>query len=96
MVLAGDLGSEGLTERLIIGPNAPRMGRPRSAPANAPPPVPRIEIPAFRAASGDPALWIKPADKALTFRTTGQAQDVSLIPLNRIFGKRHSVYWQVG
>lgn len=97
VVLAGDLGSDGLTERLIVGPNAPRIPRPGFAgqrPANAPPPVPQIEIPSFHA-SDDVASWIKPADGPLNFRTTGQQKDVSLAPLNSIFGKRYSVYWQV-
>ncbi len=96
VVLAGDLGSEGLSERAIVGPNAPRMGRPGIAPRpNAPPPVPAIEIPTF-VAKGEVASWIKPADGPLHFRTTGQQKDVSLVPLNRIFDKRYSVYWQVG
>ncbi len=97
VVLAGDLGSEGLDERLIVGPNAPRMGSRGNQPPrpNAPPPVPQIEIPKFQAAGADPASWIKPADKPLTFRTSGQQKDVTLAPINSIFGKRYSVYWQV-
>jgi uncharacterized protein len=83
LVLAGDLGSEGLTEQLTVGPNAPRM---RSMP---------LEIPGFQAAGADPASWIKPAGAPLTFRTTGQQRDVTLAPLNSIFGKRYSIYWQV-
>jgi len=97
LVLAGDLGSEGLTERLIVGPNAPRIPRPGFNPPrrpDAPPPVPMIEIPSFRA-SGDLSSWIKPADGPLQFRTAGQKKDVALVPLNSIFGKRYSVYWQV-
>jgi len=98
LVLAGDLGSEGLSERLIIGPSAPRIrlgggsfqGRP-----DAPPPAAPLEIPTFRAAGVDPASWIKPGDKPLTFRTSGQQKDVTLAPINSIFGKRYSVYWQV-
>jgi uncharacterized protein len=98
LVLAGDLGTEGLDERRIIGPNAPPMRtRPANAPANpnAPPPAPPIDIPTFRSVSSDPASWIKPGDRPLTFRTTGQAKDVTLVPLNSLFGKRYSVYWQV-
>jgi DUF1680 family protein len=98
VVLAGDLGSEGLNERLIVGPNAPRLGpRPSNAPVppNAPPRVPDLEIPAFRATGDSPASWIKPGDKPLTFRTSGQKQDVTLVPLNSIFDKRYSVYWKV-
>lgn len=85
LVLAGDLGSEGLTEKQIIGPNAPRITR-----SGAP-----IEIPTFRAASADPSSWIKPGDKPLTFHTTGQQKDVALLPINTIFDKRYNVYWQV-
>jgi DUF1680 family protein len=97
VVLAGDLGSEGLTERNIVGPNAPRLPRPGFTPPprpNAPPPVPAIEIPDFTA-QGDPASWIKPGDGPLKFHTTGQAKDVTLVALNSIFDKRYSVYWQV-
>jgi hypothetical protein len=83
LVLAGDLGSEGLTEQLTVGPSGPRM---RGMP---------LEVPGFQAAGPDPASWIKPAGPPLTFRTTGQPKDVTLAPLYSIFGKRYSVYWQV-
>jgi DUF1680 family protein len=82
LVLAGDLGAEGLTEQLITGPMGPRV---QALP---------IEVPRFRAAA-DPASWIKPGDQPLSFRTTGQPKDVTLVPLNAIFDRRHSVYWQV-
>ena len=96
LVLAGDLGAEGLTEQMIVGPMGPRMARPGFTPRpDAPPMPPAIDIPSFRAA-GEPASWIKPGDAPLEFRTTGQAKDVRLAPLNRVFGKRYSVYWQVG
>ncbi len=83
LVLAGDLGNDGLTAELITGSNVPRL---RSAP--------QIAVPAFHAL-GDPETWIKPGAKALEFRTTGQAQDVTLAPINSIFGRRYNVYWQV-
>ncbi|MBZ5617992.1 MAG: glycoside hydrolase family 127 protein [Acidobacteriia bacterium] len=102
LVLAGDLGNEGLTEQLIIGPNAPRLrppGAPPRAPQNpnAPPPpaVPQLDIPTFKAAAGDPSAWIKPGDKPLTFHTTGQEKNVTLVPINTLFDKRYSVYWRV-
>jgi len=88
LVLAGDLGTEGLEEGRIIGPSAPQM---RPGGQNVPP----IEVPTFKAAGADPSSWIKPAGTPLTFRTTGQVKDVTLIPLNSLFGKRYSVYWQV-
>jgi hypothetical protein len=82
VVLAGDLGSEGLTEEMIVGPSAPRI---RSVP---------MDVPAFRG-SGDPSSWIKAGSKPLEFRTDGQQKNVTLAPINSIFGKRYSVYWQV-
>uniref|UniRef100_Q029P0 Glycoside hydrolase family 127 protein n=1 Tax=Solibacter usitatus (strain Ellin6076) TaxID=234267 RepID=Q029P0_SOLUE len=83
IVLAGDLGAEGLTDQMIVGPNAPQMRR-----------VP-IEVPTFTSNGAEPSSWIKPAGAPLTFRTTGQQKDVTLVPLNSLFGKRYSVYWQV-
>ena len=83
LVLAGDLGTEGLTDQLTVGPSGPRPER-----------IP-LEIPTFQASAANPASWIKPAAAPLTFRTTGQQKDVTLAPLNTIFDKRYSVYWQV-
>jgi len=84
LVLAGDLGSEGLTEAMIFGSNVPQVRR-----------APQIEIPMFRAAGREPSSWIKPGSGPLSFRTTGQTKDVAMAPINSIFGKRYSVYWQV-
>ncbi len=84
LVLAGDLGAEGLTEQAMTGQQGPRI-QPGSvaAPAVAPP-------------SKAPASWIQPGDKPLTFRTAGQAKQTALVPLNSLFDKRYIVYWQVG
>jgi uncharacterized protein len=101
LVLAGDLGAEGLTEAHIIGPNL-RVGAPIPeqngsplGPVNRTPPVPDLEIPSFKASGSDLNSWIKPADKPLTFRTSGQRKDVTLVPLNSLYDKRYSVYWEV-
>jgi DUF1680 family protein len=83
LVLAGDLSSDGLTKEMIVGPEGPPVRRHP------------MEVPSFRATGDDPASWITPGDKPLTFRTTNQAKDVTLVPLNSIFDKRYSVYWQV-
>ena len=83
LVLAGDLGAQGLRKEMITGPMGPAL---RENP---------IEVPAFRVARADPGSWIKPAGKPLTFRTTGQERDVTLAPFDRTFGKRYSVYWTV-
>lgn len=101
LVLAGDLGAEGLTEAHIIGPNM-RVGAPNAeqhgsplGPVNRTPPIADLEIPTFRAAGADPSSWIKSTGKPLVFRTSGQKKDVTLVPLNSLFDKRYSVYWQV-
>ena len=83
LVLAGDLGTDGVTEENSIRALGPAL---RQAPA--------LEIPSFRA-SGDPSAWIKGASAPLTFRTSGQTKDVTLAPLNSVLGKRYSVYWVV-
>jgi DUF1680 family protein len=100
LVLAGDLGGEGLTEAHIVGPNLrvgvtgiEQSGLPLAA-SNSAPPVPPIQIPAFKAAA-ELDSWIRPADKPLAFRTAGQKDDVTLVPLNSLFDRRYSVYWQV-
>jgi DUF1680 family protein len=101
LVLAGDLGADGLTESHISGPNlrvgaanVEQHGSPLG-PVNRTPPIPPVEIPAFHARSADPGSWIVPADAPQVFRTSGQAKDVTLVPLNRLFERRYAVYWQV-
>ncbi len=95
LVLAGDLGNEGLTEPMIIGPQGPALRRPEGPPGNPNRPMLESIVIQLHAAGTDPADWIKPADKPLTFRTTGQTRDVTLSPLNRMFDRRYSVYWEV-
>ena len=85
LVLAGDLGREGLTEKMRIGgDNPPEM------------PNPPQEAPEFVAESNDPRSWIEPVPKTtLGFRTKGQSRDISMLPLNRIVDQRYGVYWRV-
>jgi uncharacterized protein len=101
LVLAGDLGDDGLTEAHIVGPNlrvgaagVEQHGSPLGL-VNRTPPVPDIEIPTFRAAGPNPDSWIRPADQPRMFRTVGQKKNVTLVPLNRLFDRRYSVYWQM-
>ena len=100
VVLAGDLGTDGLTEAHIAGPNL-RVGAANIeqhgsplGPVNKTPPIPDLDIPTFHGAGPDPSSWIKPADGPQVFRTAGQKQDVTLSPLNKLFDRRYSVYWQ--
>jgi uncharacterized protein len=101
LVLAGDLGNDGLTEAHIVGPNLrvgaagiEQHGSPLG-PINRTPPVPHIDIPTFRSVGSNPDSWIRAADQPLTFRTVGQNTDVTLVPLYRLFDRRYSVYWQL-
>jgi hypothetical protein len=83
LVLAGRLGTKGPTpEQLRAATPAPE-GKPADAPW-------------FAVESDDPCSWIRPvAGKSLEFRTCGQATDVTLVPLARLFGECFAVYWDV-
>jgi hypothetical protein len=83
IVLAGELGNEGVTEALVRHQQGPAVSK-------AP-----IQVPQLTARGKDPSDWIKPTGGApLTFRTSGQAQEVTLSPLNRQW-QRFAVYWNV-
>jgi hypothetical protein len=89
IVLAGDLGREGLTEALRYGPNAPPVQR-----------LPPVVIPAFIGEVKDALGRIKPdavAGGPLNFQTVGlgRPQDVRLIPLFKASDQRYTVYWKV-
>jgi hypothetical protein len=46
--------------------------------------------------AGSPGDWTRVvADGGLAFRMTGQTRNLSLLPLNRLFGQRFAVYWHV-
>jgi DUF1680 family protein len=83
IVLAGDLGSQGLTKELIEHQQGPET---RNAP---------MQVPALRAQGKHLEDWIKPGDSsALTFRIPGADPSITLRPLNRIWG-RFAAYWSV-
>lgn len=89
LVLVGKLGTEGLTPATLRAPPTP----PRQVPGYGLRP---IEVPAFRAASDDPATWIQRVpDRPLEFRTTGQERDVTLVPFYTLFDERYGLYWRV-
>ena len=84
VVLAGELGSEGLTRDMIYAKEGNGYkGDP-------------VAVPELAAASAGLESWIVPeGDAPLRFRTRGQSQDVSLIPFHRLQGQRYAVYWKV-
>ena len=83
LVLAGRLGAAGLTEDMFYSEWA-------TAPKGDP-----IPAPAISRSPNDPVGWLKPSsDQPLTFETVGQAENLTLIPLYRLFGERYAVYWK--
>jgi uncharacterized protein len=84
LVLAGKLGSEGLTKEMIIGPMGPEVEKHP------------MQVPQLRASSPDPESWLKQTEgQGLEFRTSGQSTDITFVPFNRLSGERYSVYWTV-
>ena len=89
LVLAGRFGGEGLTAEAQSSDPKEKV---KSHYLRGDP----VPVPELQAKSQDPASWVKPVPgEALTFRTTGQAQDTTMIPLNRLFKERYAVYWRV-
>jgi uncharacterized protein len=87
IVLAGDLGKEGLNQNTRHGPSAPPLNR-----------VPAAVVPSFLGAAKDVIGKIKPvAGKPLYFQTSGLAQpkDVTLVPFYKASDIRYTVYWKV-
>jgi DUF1680 family protein len=84
LVLAGKLGREGLTPALEIGPEGPEIGK-----------APAIEIPQFATNRKRLDEWIKPGDRPLTFKTSGQSVNVAMEPFYKVNGERYALYWKV-
>jgi len=86
LVLAGRLGGEGLTDELTYTTqNFFRFPREQIA-----------SVPFLAVDSDDPSDWIQPVDgQPLTFRTTVQDREITLVPYHKLFGERYAVYWRV-
>jgi uncharacterized protein len=87
IVLAADLGSEGLDAKARYGPSAPDVRLDELPP-----------LPVLVAASPAEALArVKPATEPLTFRTEGIGRpgDVVLRPFFRLSDRRYTVYFDV-
>ncbi len=89
LVLVGRLGTEGLTPDVLRA----EPTQPRTVPEYKSGPV---AAPALVARGTDPVDWIaRTSTPALEFRTTGQTQDVTLVPFHSPFDERYAVYWKV-
>jgi DUF1680 family protein len=81
IVLAGQFPRDGIDDSLMHN-QGPELAE-----------LPPFPVPTLSSASGDPEKWIKPVQgQPLTFRTIGQARDVTLKPLNESWD-RFVVYW---
>jgi len=94
LVLAAEMGRDGLSRELIEGRGGPDLDR------LPPPPMPKFEtgLETGQGAGKEPrsrVAWVKKTDEGeLRFRTVGQAQDFGLRPLYQVLDERYSVYWQ--
>ncbi len=89
LVLAARLGTAGLTQETLRAPPT----RPRKVPEYTTEPIP---VAPLVVRSQDPRSWLAPvAGRSLEFQTRGQKDDLTLIPLNRLFDERYAVYFKV-
>jgi hypothetical protein len=87
IVLAGDLGREGMEAVRQYGPSAPQLGRLKP-----------MEVPAFVCDLKSVLERVKAEPGApLNFKTEGigRPRDASLVPFYRLFEDRYTVYWKV-
>jgi DUF1680 family protein len=91
LVLAGRLGTDGLTPEVLRA----EPTKPRTVPEYKDQPRPAL---ALRTQGASPSAWIqRTSDRALEFRASGQAQpqDVTLVPFHTIFDERYAIYWRL-
>jgi len=88
LVLAGRLGTEGLTPATLRA----EPTKPRTVPNY---PLEPVAAPVLAARGEDLASWIKPGARPGEFETLGLTRNVSLVPFNRLFDERYGVYWKV-
>jgi hypothetical protein len=89
LVLAARLGTAGLTAENLRAPPT----RPRHIPEY---PGEPIAVAPLTVPARDPERWLTPvAARPLEFRTLGQTDELTLVPLSRIFDERFAVYFKV-
>lgn len=80
VVLAGTLGTEGLSPTLITGPSGPKL---KEHP---------IAVPLLKASQSIP---LAPShDAPLSFHGEANGESIRFVPLNSLFDVRYSVYWR--
>jgi uncharacterized protein len=83
LVLAGRLGTSGLSKEMMYGNEGPDEKK-------------AIPVPEIKTSGKGLMAWVEPVnEKQLTFRTVGQPANVELIPLYKLFDERYTVYWKL-
>lgn len=91
LVLAGEMGTEGMTKEMQSGYLLPDVDRAVFQSA-------AMATPSLVTSQADPNAWIKPVQgKTLTFRTVnvGRPADLTLTPFYKMFGQRYAIYWNM-
>jgi hypothetical protein len=85
LVLAAQMGKEGLTEEKIYGDSGPDERHAQ---------IPMPEVTVADASASKP--WVEQVQgETLKFRTVGQTEAVNLVPLYQVMDERYSVYLKV-
>jgi hypothetical protein len=67
--------------------------KPRTVPEYKDQPRPALTL---RTQGAPQSAWIqRSSDRALQFRTSGQTQDITLVPFHTVFDERYAVYWRL-
>jgi len=83
LVLAGRLGTEGLTPDVLRA----EPTKPRTVPEYKGQPVPAPEL---RAQGAE-----RVSERGLEFRAVGAKGEVTLVPFHTIFDERYAIYWRL-
>lgn len=84
LVLAAQMGKQGLTKEMIYGDSGPDDEKQKA-----------ILVPEVNSTS-DPASWLeKIPGEVLRFQTVGQSETTYLVPLYKLLDERYSVYWKM-
>jgi len=84
ILLAGELSTGNLSSQLTSGRMGPDFKK-----------NPPTTIPSFQVGQKSAESWIEPSGKPLTFQTTDQTTNITLIPFHRLTDRRYSVYWRI-
>jgi uncharacterized protein len=86
LVLAAQMGREGLTKAMIYGDSGPDDEHQKA--------IPMLEVSTTN--GGGAMQWVERIpDEKLRFQTAGQTEGTKLMPLYQIMDERYSVYWKV-